>query len=323
LISRLKGLTLDNLLSTTVVLANGSVVTASTTQNADLFWSLRGAGAAFGIATSFTFKTFDAPENNLVFQYNLTPSNATQLTNMLSVLQNFTMHNQPPELNMRLFLPNQLTGVYYGNRSAFDVLMTPLLTQIGVPLTGRGAGTVSPKSWINTLTSFSNGPLAQPEIYDTHEKFYAKSLMPDYLSPAALTALSNYYYTTARRMTRAWYLLIDMHGGAGSAVSAAASDATAYAHRNATFKMQFYDRVFPDSATYKPEYFDFLNGWVKAIEDASEGAKFGMYINYADPNLTKEEAHTHYWKEHYERLVELKEKYDPGRVFEGPQLVGS
>tara|TARA_R110002003_G_scaffold44_19_gene3430 strand:+ start:8947 stop:9771 length:825 start_codon:yes stop_codon:yes gene_type:complete len=274
------------------------------------------------VVTSFKFKTFDAPEDNLVFSYSLTPSNATQLANMLSILQDFTIHTQPPELNMRLFLPSQFTGVYYGNRSDFDRVMNPLLTQLGVPLTGRGAGTVSAKSWLNTLTSFSNGPLAQPEVYDTHENFYAKSLMPDYLSSEALTALSNYYYNTARRISRSWYLLIDMHGGSGSAVSAVAPDATAYAHRNATFKMQFYDIQFGTS-TYKPEWMDFMNGWIKAIEDASPGQTFGMYINYADTNLTKEEAHTHYWKDHYAKLVELKERYDPGRVFEGPQLVGS
>ncbi|KAH7077746.1 hypothetical protein BKA63DRAFT_542092 [Paraphoma chrysanthemicola] len=322
LISRLKGLTLDNILSANVVLPNSTVVTASATENADLFWSLRGAGAAYGIVTSFTFKTFDAPENNLVFTYNLTPSNATQLASMLSVFQDFTIHTQPPELNMRLFLPNQFTGVYYGNRSEFDKVMNPLLTRLGIPSSGRGAGTVTTKSWLNTLTSFSNGPLAQPDIYDIHENFYAKSLMPDYLSPAALLALSNYYYTTARRITRAWYLLIDMHGGSQSAVSAVAPDATAYAHRNATFKMQFYDIQF-GTAAYKPEWMDFMNGWVKAIEDASPGQTFGMYINYADTNLTKEEAHGRYWKGHYERLVKVKERFDPGRVFEGPQLVGS
>lgn len=61
----------------------------------------------------------------------------------------------------------------------------------------------------------------------------------------------------------------------------------------------------------------------EAIQDASPGVKYGMYINYADTNLTKDEAHAHYWGPHYDRLVAIKEKYDPGRVFEGPQLVGS
>ena len=65
--SRLHGLTLDNLLSANVVLANSSVVTASSTSSPDLFWALRGAGAAFGIVTEFKFKTYTAPEDNLVF----------------------------------------------------------------------------------------------------------------------------------------------------------------------------------------------------------------------------------------------------------------
>jgi len=321
MISRLKGLTLDNLVSANVVLADSTVVTASATQNSDLYWSLRGAGAAFGIVTSFKFKTFDAPESNLVFSYNLTPTNTSTMANMLSILQNFTMYTQPPELNMRVFIPNQFTGVYYGNRTEFNKIMNPLLTQLGVPLTGRGAGTNTTKGWIDTLLSNSNGALQQPEIYTYQENFYAKSLMPDYLPPAALTALADYYYTVARNVRRGnWYLLIDMHGGSKSAISKVSADATAYVHRNAIFKMQFNDRVYGD---YKPEYFDFLNDWVKVIENASSGAKFGMYINYADTNLTKAEAHTRYWKGNYERLVGVKSKFDPGKVFEGPQLVGS
>jgi hypothetical protein len=324
LISRLKGLTLDNLVSASVVLANSTVVTASSTENPDLFWSLRGAGAAFGIVTSFTFKTFDAPENNLVFEYLINTKNSSQLADTLSILQDFTIHTQPPELNMRLFVGrNQLTGVYYGNRTEYDKIMKPLLTKLGVPATGSGSGTVSTKSWINTLTSFSNGALAQPEKYDYHENFFAKSLMADYLSPKALTALAEYYFTTASRMNRIWYLLIDMHGGANSAVSAVAADATSYAHRNATFKIQFNDRIFPDNAVYQPDMFSFLNGWVGAIEAADPQVKHGMYINYADTYLSKDEAHTRYWKSHYTKLVQFKNKYDPKNVFKGPQLVGS
>jgi FAD/FMN-containing dehydrogenase len=316
----MKGLTLDNLISANVVLSNSTVVTASATENPDLFWSLRGAGAAFGIVTSFTFKTFDAPENNIVFEYYINSQDASQLTNILSTLQDFTINTQPPELNMRLFVGrNQFTGVYYGNRTEYDKLMNPLLTKLGVSPT---SGTVSAKSWINTLLAFSNGPLAQPDIYDYHENFYAKSLMADYLSQKSLTGLSEYYFNTARRITRSWYLLIDMHGGSKSAISAVSADATAYAHRNATFKMQFNDRIFPDNAVYKPEMMSFLNGWVSAIE-AGDNVKHGMYINYADTNLTNTEAHTRYWGKHYGKLGELKTSYDPKKVFEGPQLVGS
>ncbi|KAJ5769750.1 uncharacterized protein N7511_001801 [Penicillium nucicola] len=53
------GLTIDNLLSATVVLADGSIKRASTSENPDLFWGLRGAGYNFGVVVDFTYQAYD------------------------------------------------------------------------------------------------------------------------------------------------------------------------------------------------------------------------------------------------------------------------
>lgn len=55
-----RGLMLDSLESAQMVIANGSMVTTSRTQNPDLFWAIRGAGFNFGIVTEATFKVFNA-----------------------------------------------------------------------------------------------------------------------------------------------------------------------------------------------------------------------------------------------------------------------
>ena len=159
------GLALDNLVEATVVLANSTIVTASTTQNSDLFWGIRGAGASFGIITQYKFQTFPAPSNNTVFSYNYN-FNQSQAAAMHKALQEYANTTMPAEMNMRMLVNAYsfgLQGVYYGSQENFKKAIAPLLAK--APFTG-GTGRISTMGWIDTLTNYAYASLSTPLDYD-------------------------------------------------------------------------------------------------------------------------------------------------------------
>ncbi|TVY84607.1 FAD-linked oxidoreductase azaL [Lachnellula suecica] len=321
-ISHTQGLAMDNLVGAQMVLANGTVATLSATENPDLFWAIRGAGASFGIITYYKFQTFAAPNSNIVYSYNIQFTAANYLA-----LQNYANTTMPAEMNMRMFITSgglQLEGIYYGSQSAFQAAISPILSQVGNPY-----GSTSTMGWIQGLSNYAYMSLTTPIDYD----IFSKSLMTVAVTPAAAAAFVAYYQNTARTVSRDWYLIIDLHGGPTSAISKVPMDSTSYAHRNALFKYEFYDRV--DSGSYPSTGFSFLNGWVASLVNArkkrgqkADGCKvptttFGMYINYADSSLTADQAHNSYWLTHYARLSAIKKSVDPNQVFSNPQAINS
>lgn len=99
-ISHSKGLALDWLIGADVVLTSGTKVHCSETDNADLFWALRGAGSNFGIVTSFELKTFSAPVLSIPFNVALNWESEEQKIEGIRALVDFAV-SAPAELNMR------------------------------------------------------------------------------------------------------------------------------------------------------------------------------------------------------------------------------
>ncbi|KAL8964021.1 MAG: hypothetical protein Q9183_004767 [Haloplaca sp. 2 TL-2023] len=71
------GLTIDNLFSVDMVLADGRLVTCSPTENEHLFWAVRGAGQSFGVATSFTYRAYHQPNHVFAGSLVFTPDKVT------------------------------------------------------------------------------------------------------------------------------------------------------------------------------------------------------------------------------------------------------
>lgn len=147
-----------------VVLANSTIVTASVTENPDLFWAIRGAGASYGIITKYRFQTYPAPTLNINFLYNL-DLNQTQMRDAYLALQNYSSTSMPAEMNMRLLINGyqiQLMGVYYGTEEEFETAIEPILSKVGNP-----EGQVSQKDYLDTLKNYAYGSLTQPLDYDS------------------------------------------------------------------------------------------------------------------------------------------------------------
>ncbi|TFK19453.1 FAD binding domain-containing protein [Coprinopsis marcescibilis] len=76
------GLTIDNVRQATVVTANGSILTANTEENPDLYWGIRGGGSNFGVVTEFVYQLY--PQNKTVFAGYVvfTPDKVEQIVNL-------------------------------------------------------------------------------------------------------------------------------------------------------------------------------------------------------------------------------------------------
>jgi FAD/FMN-containing dehydrogenase len=130
------GLFLDYLEEVQVVTANSSVVTASKTQNPDLFWALRGAGMSFAIATRFKFRTIPQPAEIQLF-YIPFVWNLPQAKAGWRIFQDYVASKaRPKEMNIRVVLSSGawvgaegtiflFEGAYHGSKADYELFIQP------------------------------------------------------------------------------------------------------------------------------------------------------------------------------------------------------
>lgn len=150
------GLSLDSIISANVVLANGSLVHASETENPDLLWALRGAGSAFGIAVDFEFETFAAPEESTWFTIPsglATGSKEEAVAGLLALQESLENSDVPKELHLRMSFGVEslsLDGVYWGTKEDARKALEPFTEPMALEWNATGTKVIQ-GGWIDNV----------------------------------------------------------------------------------------------------------------------------------------------------------------------------
>lgn len=301
-LSRKYGLTIDNLKSVDLVTAEGDLVRVSADEHPELFWGLRGGGGNFGVVTSFEFDLHEAgPE--MVAGLVMYPANAAQ-----SVLRHWRdfVADIPDELTVWVivlsappapFIPEAYHGetivavlpIHCGDVEEGERLIEPLRT-FGEPI----ADIVERRSYVEWQQFFDDGNAAGA-------RNYWKSLNFTELTDEAIDRCLEF---ARDRPTSATKVALAHMGGAITRVDA---EETAYPHRDTEFLMNAQVR-WED-----PGLDETCSDWAQDIFDAMEEfSTHGTYMNFISEDAGKE----HFaYRDNYDRLVELKNEWDPDNVF--------
>ena len=282
-LARESGLTLDHMRAARVVLADGSVVTVSDTENQDLFWAVRGAGANFGIAVSFDFQVDVVGEVGFG-QFVLDASDPAEFLQRWGA----AMEESPRDVTANLIMgaPRrrqmlaQIYGVVHSDQP--DVIIERFQRVAGVgPLLDQSV----------TLTPYAGVMNVPDAAHDGQGDPVARSALVEHLTPE--------FAADAENLIRSGAVYFFQIRSVGGAVGDIPSDATAYAHRSANFSVVAFGA--------SKERLD------KAWETLAAHST-GLYLSF-ETDQRPERIGEAWPPAHLARLRELKRRYDPANVF--------
>jgi hypothetical protein len=290
-------MTIDNLLSCQVITAEGNVLTASASENADLFWALRGGGGNFGIVTSLEFQ--GRPVHTVVGGLIIYPSAAA-----FDVLRNFRdfVQSAPDEVTTyagMLYLPDGTPAVgvipcYCGDPKGAERVLEPLRT-FGRPV----ADTVAPMPFPIMQSLFT------PSFPDGNHNYWKSNLLRD-LPDDAIAACVGARMTSPLSM-----LILEYYGGAAARVP---NDATAFPHRDLPWD------IIAGAQWTDPAETPIHRAWARDTEQAVRPFASGAHLLAAldaEPDHVIDSA----FGANLPRLREIKSKYDPGNFFQVNQNI--
>ena len=301
-LSRKHGLSIDSLLSVDMVLADGSKVTASADSHPDLFWAVRGGGGNYGVVTAFEFRAhpvadviagpmlwpLERSEEILRAFDEIIGSGPDELGGFFAFL---TVPPGPPfpeELHLR-----QMCGIVWcwsGAPEDADAALEPIRALDPV-LDGVDA---LPFPALNG---------AFDALYPAGLQWYWKADFVDELTDEAIAAHVEHGSQLPSMLSSMHLYPIDR------AVHDVACDDTAWAYRSSRYACVIVG-VDPDPAQ-ADTIRDWARGYYDAIHPHSAG---GAYVNFLQGDEGDDRVQATY-DGNYDRLVEIKRRYDPANLF--------
>jgi FAD/FMN-containing dehydrogenase len=307
-LTRGAGLSLDNLVSADVVLADGSFSIASEKQNSDLFWALRGGGGNFGVVTSFKYRLHpvkDIVGGPIFFEVEDAPkvlrAYDQYITNAPRELGAFFAWQIAPPLP---FIPSDRHG---------DTLCVIVTCWTGPPEQANKA--LEPLRKAAHVVAEGIGPVPYPALNSAFDglvppglQHYWKAVFVRKLTDAAIEA--HMKFGPKVPVVNSTMHIYPING----AVHDVGAGATAFGHRDAKFATVIAG-MWPDPGQNEANI-RWVREYYKAIAPHSEK---GGYINFAagdDADRARDN-----FGANYDRLRKVKAKYDPTNFFKVNQNI--
>ncbi len=289
------GMSIDNLISADVVTADGELRRVSAEDNPDLFWGIRGGGGNFGIVTSFEFRLHPMERRvvggNLVFPF-------ARARDILEVYAEIG-RTGPDELEVGFMFMRPPGGApavaavsfcYSGREADAERALAPI-RKLGTPLSDRVRA-------VDYVALQRSGDVDDPRATGTYIKSGFIADMPAGLASAIIDGHEGH----PARLTQVFAQL------SGGAINRVAPDATAFAQRGIMGNLL--SSVGWKQGDDPSEHIK----WIKQYWSRIEPFTNGFYVNDLETEHTSSAVRTNYRSNH-DRLVAVKNKYDPRNLF--------
>jgi FAD/FMN-containing dehydrogenase len=294
-LARRFGLSVDNLLSAHVVTADGQLRRASADENPDLFWGIRGGGGNFGIVTSFEFRLHPMQRQVTAGRITFPISRAREV---LTLYGDYGPE-APDDLHLDcgvVLPPGGADGLaafgfcYSGSAAGADRALAPIRR--------LGTGIVEQVRPMDYVALQRSGDVDDPRAQGS----YTKSGFITGVRPELVTAILE---GLAGHPARSTQLFFQQGGGA---IGRVASDATAFAQRDVQANMLcLVGWRHGDDATEHIR-------WIQQFWTGLEPYTHGFYVNDLEVDHSTAAIQNNY-RQNHDRLVAVKNKYDPTNLF--------